>query len=155
MIFAKISDKDNYRGISPLLDRALDYLNEDFLKTVGTDSVHMDENRLYATLNLFDTLPEEETFFESHRRYLDIHVPLTGVERMDIAHPADLALNLGKSNEAGDFYAYEGDAREKQSIILKPGTFLVAFPEDAHRVKIQAGEKSAVTKVVFKILWKE
>ncbi len=155
MIFAKISDKDNYRGISPLLDKALDYLNEDFLKSVGVDSVHMDGDRLYATLNLFDTLPEEDTFFESHKRYLDIHVPLGGVERMDIAHPADLALNLGKSNEAGDFYAYEGEAREKQSMILKPGTFLVAFPEDAHRVKMQAGEKSAVSKVVFKILWKE
>lgn len=155
MIFAKISDAADYRGISPLLDKALDYLNEDFLGSVGTESTHMDGDRLYATLNVFDTLPEEETFFESHKRYLDIHVPLSGVERMDIAHPEDLDLNEAKGNEANDFYVYDGDARAKQTVILKPGTFLVAFPSDAHRVKMQAGEKSAVNKVVFKILWKE
>jgi YhcH/YjgK/YiaL family protein len=155
MIVAKNADAANYKGFSPLLDKALDLLTPEFLATVGTDTVHLDGDKLYATLNLFETAPDSETFFESHKRYLDSHVPLGGVERMDIAHPADLALNLGKSNEAGDFYAYEGEAREKQSMILKPGTFLVAFPEDAHRVKMQAGEKSAVTKVVFKILWKE
>ena len=155
MIFANISDKDNYRGICPGLDAALDCLNEEFLGTVGTDAVHVDGDRLYATLNVFDTMPEEETFFESHRRYLDIHVPLAGVERMDIAHPDDLALNLGKSSEERDFFAYEGEARKKQSMILTPGCFLVAFPGDAHRVKMQAEEKSTVRKVVFKILWAE
>ena len=155
MIFAKISDRDDYRGISPLLDKALECLEPDFLAGVGTQRTSIDGDRVYATLNVFETAPEEETFYESHRRYLDIHVPLQGTERMDIAHPNELALNLGKSNEASDFFAYEGDAREKESMILTPGSFLVACPGDAHRVKMQAGEKCEVHKVIFKILWNE
>ena len=65
---------------------------------------------------------------------------------MDIAHPEGLTLYENK----GDFYGYRGDA--EQSVILRPGDFLVVFPGDAHRLKIAVDQPEAVSKVVFKIL---
>ena len=152
MIVARNADAANYKGFSPLLDRALDLLTPEFLASVGTTTVHMDGERLYATLNVFETAPESETFFESHKKYLDIHAVVKGEERMEIADPKTLTVDEVKSNPAGDFYAYTEKSAEHQNLILKPGTFLVAFPDDAHRCKGQVDGPSQVEKVVFKIL---
>ena len=151
MIVAKMKDAADYRGIHPMLDRALEYLNDEFLATVGTETTHMDGKNLYATLNIFETQPDEKGFFEAHRDYLDIHVPLCGEERMDIAETTLLTPDDAASNPGNDFYAFADQNPPHQSIILRHGDFLVAFPEDAHRVKGQVSGPSEVRKVVFKI----
>ena len=65
MIVAKNADAANYKGFSPLLDKALDLLTPEFLASVGTETVHVDGEKLYATRNIFETAPDSETFFES------------------------------------------------------------------------------------------
>ena len=152
MIVARNADAANYKGFSPLLDRALDLLSPEFLASVGTSTVHLDGDKLYATRNLFDTAPDAETFFESHKLYLDIHAVTKGEERMEIADPKALTVDEVKSKPEGDFYAYTEKCAEHQTLILRPGTFLVAFPDDAHRCKGQVDGVSRVEKVVFKIL---
>ncbi|MDO4973140.1 MAG: YhcH/YjgK/YiaL family protein [Eubacteriales bacterium] len=152
MIVARNADAANYKGFSPLLDKALDLLTPEFLASVGTETVHMDGEKLYATRNIFDTAPDSETFFESHKRYLDIHAVTKGEERMEIADPKALTVDEEKSRPEGDFYAFTEKSAEHQTLILKPGTFLVAFPDDAHRCKGQVNGVSQVEKVVFKIL---
>jgi len=151
MIVAKLKNAADYRGIHPTLDRALEYLHEEFLETVGTETVHMDGQNLYATLNLFETQPDEKGFFEAHRDYLDIHVVLTGEERMDIAETAALTPDEAASKPENDFYVYQDKNPAHQSIVLRRGDFLVAWPSDAHRVKGQVSGPSEVRKVVFKI----
>ena len=42
----------------------------------------------------------------------------------------------------------------EQRLLLKPGDFLVVFPGDAHRLKIQKDAPAEVSKVVFKVLFK-
>ncbi|MER2150420.1 MAG: YhcH/YjgK/YiaL family protein [Candidatus Limivicinus sp.] len=151
MIAAKRKDAADYRGIHPMLDKALDCLNDEFLATVGTETTHMDGQNLYATLNLFETQTDDRLFFEAHREYLDIHVVLAGEERMDIADTAALTPDDAASKPENDFYVFADRSPAHQSIILKPGDFLVAFPADAHRVKGQVNGPSDVRKVVFKI----
>lgn len=146
MIFAKLKDAADYRGIHPRLDRVIDCLNLEFLESVGTEMQKLEEDLLYVTRFDYETLPLEETFFEAHKRYLDVHLLLRGEERVDISHPDTLALFEHKD----DFYAYRGEA--EQTLILTPGSFLVVFPGDAHRIKIQAQGPSNVSKVVFKLL---
>ena len=151
MIIAKRKDAADYRGISPLLDKALEYLGDEFLETVGTEKVEIDGKNLFASLNVFETKPDDQLFFEAHREYLDIHVPLAGEERMDIADTSALSLDEAASKPEKDFYAYTDKDPAHQSILLRNGDFLVAFPADAHRVKGQVSGPSDVRKVVFKI----
>ena len=146
MILGKNREAVAYRGLHPRLDRALECLTDEFLTSVGTETMKLEGEALYVTRFDYDTAPFEETFFESHKRYLDIHVMVKGSERVDIAHPEGLTLYENK----GDFYGYLGDA--EQSVILRPGDFLVVFPGDAHRLKIAVDQPEAVSKVVFKIL---
>ncbi len=146
MIFAKLSDAVDYRGIHPRLDRVIDCLNDEFLRQVGTEPRKLEGDLLYVTRFDYVTSPLEETFFEAHKKYLDVHLMLDGQERVDVSHPDTLALFDHKD----DFYAYRGEA--EQTLILTPGSFLVVFPGDAHRIKVQVKGPETVSKVVFKLL---
>ena len=59
------------------------------------------------------------------------------------------ALAVTKSVPENDFQALEGP--EELSVILKPDSFLVVFPGDAHKLKIMVREPEDVTKTVFKV----
>ena len=149
MIYAKLSDAPAYRGIHPRLDRALELLTPEFLASVGTQTRQLEGDALYVTRFDYETVAEDQSFFEAHRRYLDIHVMVSGCEQVDISDPA----RLTEFTHQGDFWGYHGEA--EQSLILKPGDFLVVFPGDAHRLKIKLGDPARVSKVVFKVLVNE
>ena len=146
MIFAKLTDAADYRGIHPRLDRVIDCLNEEFLHQVGTQTQKLEDDLLYVTRFDYETIPLEEAFFEAHKKYLDVHLMLQGTERVDISHPDVLTMFDHKD----DFFAYRGEA--EQTLLLSPGSFLVVFPGDAHRIKVQVKGPENVSKVVFKLL---
>ena len=146
MILGKLSEAKAYRGIHPRLDQVIDRLNDGFLSTVGPETMALEGDALYVTRFTYETLPLSETFFEAHKRYLDVHLMVAGQERVELASPGGLEL----FEHRDDFYAYRGAA--EQSLILQPGSFLVVFPEDAHRIKIQVNGPETVSKVVFKVL---
>lgn len=151
MIIAKNRNAADYRGIDPNLDKALACLTDEFLSSVGSETAVIDGKNIYANLNLFETVPVVDGFFESHRDYMDIHVLLEGEERMDMADTAKLTLDEAACKPENDFYAYSDKEPEFQPVIMKPGMFLVAFPTDAHRVKVQLNGPSQVRKIVFKV----
>ena len=135
MIYAKNADALAYRGIHPNLDLALEHITE------------LKGDLVYCTRFTYETIPQEESFFEAHRRYLDIHIMVEGEERVDVNRPEDLKLT--DAQEGNDFYAYQGESWH--STVLKPGEFLVVFPGDAHRIKVQVDGPKTVSKAVFKV----
>lgn len=147
MIFAPNSAAANYKGIHPNLDLALDKLTPEYLAGVPTQKRELAGNDLYVTRFDYETLPPEDTFYEAHKNYLDIHIMLAGSERVEIAPPDSLTEFDRK--EENDFYAYRGEAAQK--LVLSPGSFLVVFPEDAHRIKICVDSPAPVSKAVFKV----
>lgn len=145
MILASNSTALHYRGIHPNLDLALEHITPEFLSSLGEERVELKGEEVYCTKFTYETVPEEEAFFEAHRLYLDIHLMLSGSERVEIASPAALA----QFDHQGDFYAYRGEGRH--SIVLSPGDFLVVFSDDAHKIKMQVDGPETVSKAVFKI----
>ena len=146
MIYAKQKDAPAYRGIHPNLDLALERITPEFLASVGSERVDIVDG-VYATRFTYETVPSEESFFEAHKKYLDIHIMVEGREGVEIAPPE--ALAEFDRVEANDFYAYRGEGDYK--LILSPGDFLVVFPGDAHRIKMQLDGPKTVSKVVFKV----
>ena len=147
MIYAKNKDALSYRGIHPNLDLALEHITEKYLDSVGYDRVELKGSDVYATRFTYETVPEEESFFEAHQKYLDIHIMLSGSERVEIAPPEE--LTEFDRVEANDFYAYRGEGDYR--LVLSPGDFLVVFPNDAHRIKMRVNGPETVTKAVFKV----
>ena len=147
MIYAKNTDALTYLGIHPNLDMALERINDRFLSGVGCERQELKGGDVYVTRFTYETVPEEESFFEAHRNYLDIHIMLSGSEGVEIAPPAD--LTEFDRVEANDFYAYRGQGQYR--LVLSPGDFLVVFPNDAHRIKMCLERPAPVSKVVFKV----
>jgi len=145
MICAKNSDAPLYRGIHPNLDLALEHITPEFLDSVGAERVELKGGDVYATRFTYETVPEEESFFEAHKQYLDIHIMAEGSEGVELAPPE----TLEEFDRSGDFYAFRGPARHR--LVLSPGDFLVVFPGDAHRIKMQLDGPETVSKVVFKV----
>ena len=148
MIYAKNADALAYRGIHPNLDLALEHITPEFLAALRDNQrVELKGDLVYCTRFTYETIPQEESFFEAHRRYLDIHIMVEGEERVDVNRPEDLTLT--DAQEGNDFYAYQGESWH--STVLKPGEFLVVFPGDAHRIKVQVDGPKTVSKAVFKV----
>ena len=74
-----------------------------------------------------------------------------GSEGVEIAPPGE--LEEFERVEANDFYAYRGQGQYR--LVLSPGDFLVVFPNDAHRIKMQVSGPETVSKAVFKVRIKE
>ena len=148
MIYAKNADALAYRGIHPNLDLALEHITPEFLASLRDNQrVELKGDLVYCTRFTYETIPQEESFFEAHRRYLDIHIMVEGEERVDMNRPEDLKLT--DAQEGNDFYAYQGESWH--STVLKPVEFLVVFPGDAHRIKVQVDGPKTVSKAVFKV----
>ena len=146
MILASLQNRGEYYGIHPNLDRVLDLLTPEYLENVSTEKTSIDGEDIFVTRFDLETVPLEQTFFEAHRQYLDLHAVIRGRERVDIAHPDTLTLD----QHSGDFYGYHGQAQQR--VLLEPGNFLVVFPGDAHRLKIAVDHPGEpFTRVVFKI----
>ena len=148
MIYAKNQEALVYRGIHPNLDLALEHITPEFLASLRDGQrVELQGDQVYCTRFTYETIPQEESFFEAHRRYLDIHIMVEGEERVDMNRPEDLKLT--DAQEGNDFYAYQGESWH--SAVLRPGAFLVVFPGDAHRIKVQVDGPKTVSKAVFKV----
>lgn len=145
MILAANGTAPDYRGIHSNLDLALEHITPEFLSSLGEDRVELKGEEVYCTKFTYETVPAEEAFFEAHKLYLDIHIMLSGAERVDIASPAKLT----QFDHQGDFYAYRGEAEHR--LVLSPGSFLVVFPDDAHQIKMQVDGPATVSKAVFKV----
>ena len=147
MILAKNVNARDYLGIHPNLDLALERINEEFLSKLGEERMDVIPGEVWCTKFTYETVTDDESFFEAHEKFLDIHLMLQGNERVEVAPPA--ALEQFDAQPENDFYACRGEGHYKMT--LSPGDFLVVFPADAHKIKMQAGGPCTVSKAVFKI----
>ena len=147
MILARNETASDYLGIHPNLDLALQRITPQFLSALGDDRVDIVPGQVWCTKFTYETIPDSESFFEAHEKFLDIHLMLSGCERVEIASPK--ALTQFDSQPENDFYAYRGEGAHK--LVLSPGDFLVVWPDDAHKIKMMLERPETVTKAVFKV----
>ena len=147
MILAKNETARDYLGIHPNLDLALERINPEFLDTLGDTRVDIIPGEVWCTKFTYETIPDEESFFEAHEKFLDIHIMLKGSERVEVSSPA--ALTVFRSEPENDFWGYQGEGRVK--LTISPGEFLIVWPDDAHKIKMMLDKPETVTKAVFKI----
>lgn len=145
MIYDRISNVRKYLGINENLDIALNYIAEHLSDM--PEEIELKGKDVRAFFNAYQTVPESECFFEAHEKFADIQIMRSGSERIAVSNVD--ALTVTKSVPENDFQALEGP--EDLSIIMKPDSFLVVFPGDAHKLKIMVDKPENVTKTVFKV----
>lgn len=147
MIYTELSSLERYFGIGEYLDTAINYLCSHSLEEF--EAGHYEISGDYVYLNVFDyeTIPEEQGFFEAHEKYADIHMTITGEEIVGVSDRAKVTVKSW--NKEADLIEVEGVVEHYMK--LSPGKVLVTLPEDAHKVKLAAGQPSPVKKAVVKV----
>ncbi len=147
MIYTDMEHLGRYRGITPALDTAIAYLLEHGLEGLTGGRNEVDGENVYINRFAYTTMPEAETAFEAHRLYADIHLLAEGEEYIGIT-PMERMTITGE-DPATDGIDCTGET--EALFPMEPGKVLIAFPEDAHRVKINRGGPCHVEKAVVKV----
>lgn len=101
---------------------------------------------MFALVNHYFTKSIDESFSESHKKYIDIQFIVSGKERMgfgfieDFSHESydpekDLQKHAGKLN----------------FVDVEKNQFVIFFPEDVHMPGLIIDEPEEVIKVVVKV----
>ena len=147
MIYTKRKNLERYLGLSESLDTAIRHvLSADLTQlTKGRNEIDGDQ----AFVNRFDyqTMPQEQAIWEGHIQYADIHVLLSGNEKIGVTNVNLLKETVRKPEE--DFVGFEGDVLSW--FPMSPEDILIVFPEDIHMVKVMDGAGSLVEKACVKV----
>lgn len=128
-------------------DKAFAFLKNTDLKTLSIGRHNIDGDNVYATVQESPTKDLDKTAFESHRKYIDLQLVITGEENMSKA-PLSAVTVSKPYNERTDLANYTGDGK---IYTVPAGTFMLFFPTEAHRPNITPGGNKPDKKIVIKI----
>ena len=147
MIFGNLKYADKYDFLTEKIKACFTYAKEHDLTTYEKGGYKINGDEFFVNIENYATVKREERFWEAHKAYLDIHILVKGEETIDINFIEN--MKLGEYKEADDFLPMEGDMQA--SVTLKPGDFLICYPEDAHRTGVIATKVSDLKKGIFKV----
>jgi YhcH/YjgK/YiaL family protein len=105
---------------------------------------------IFAIEQSYNTRKSEKSLFESHIKYIDIQLLISGEEVIEVVH-TDLLKIDSEYNEENDYSLYKANPNSSK-IIMKKGDFSIFFPKDGHMPGItRKGERSRVFKAVVKV----
>lgn len=155
MIFDRIENAATYRGTSPRLAAALEYLAHTDFTQLAPGKYELDGDKLFASVARFTTKPlEEEITWEAHRKYADVQYVVSGNEKMGCVNlqrgltSNDLTIKT-PYNPDGDIEFFRGQG---PFLHVHAGEFAVFFPQDVHAPCLTLGSQpEEVVKVVAKV----
>ena len=147
MILDTINNAGSIESLHPLYSKLFEYLRTHDLTKMEPGRIEIQGDDLFINLSQATLVDEASQKLEVHRRYIDVHLPLDGEERVGWKPLADVQ---GKSESPfdteHDFALYAEPA--STYFTVHPGEFYVMGPEDAHAPIIGHGKLlKAVAKV--------
>ena len=146
MIIDKIENLKNYVGVNRHFSKVIEFIEANDLNALENGKHEIDGPDCFV--NIMDTKgkTKEEAVMETHRRMLDIQIPLDTDETYGYTPTADLPE--AEYNEAKDVTKYPG-VQGESFITCHPGMMAVFLPEDGHQPCIGTAEN--IHKAVIKI----
>lgn len=149
MIVGELKEWRQVKGTESL-QAAFEWLSAQDLAAHPIGTVEIDGKNLFAIFAEGPTRAPHEGKFESHRKYLDIQLLISGGERIYLAPSSELAVDE-PYNEEKDLMFYEMP-QDMAPLPMTPGKFAVFFPADGHLPNChpESGPTS-LKKVVVKV----
>ena len=147
MIFNSLLRSERTERLHPLFKQLFDYVRTHDLSQVPAGRIVLQGDDLYINVDDASLRSREAQKLEVHRRYIDVHFPLDGVEEVGWRSLDSLTCESeAPFDEARDFALYAAPATTYFTV--RPGEFYVMFPEDAHAPIIGQGTlRKAIAKV--------
>lgn len=118
------------------------------LKAGSFEKVNITEN-IFALEQVFYTKDRQDCFFESHERYIDFQLILSGNEQMEYIDIDKLNVK-DKYNKQKDLITYKL-ANNSSKFLLQKEDLAIFFPDDAHMGQAKVNSSELVYKTVIKL----
>lgn len=146
MVIDTIENLEKYSLLNPLFAQAIE-----FLKTHDLNAMEVGKTSLKGSdlvVNVAQTKPKtkEQAKLETHNEFIDIQLPLSGVEIMGYTPTKDCVPANSPYDAANDITFFDGLAEDY--IAIKPGMFAIFFPQDGHAPGISP---EGVKKIIIKV----
>ena len=146
MIIDTINNLSNYAGINPLFAEVVKFLNNNLLNQLENGKHFIKGDKLFVNITLAKGCTKESAVLETHRKMIDIQIPLDGEETYGYTPLQDLSGY--EYDEEKDITKY-GDTMAQTYITCRPGQTVIFFPQDGHAPCIS--ERPEIKKAIFKI----
>lgn len=147
MILDSLRNASSTSALNPLFKKAFEFIQSNDLSKMEPGKTLIDGDKLFISVMEIDGKTPEAAKMESHRKYIDIQVVISGVETMGwtaIEHCTD-AIEPYNGEKDLQFFTN----KPSTYLTVHPGEFAVFFPEDGHAPGIGNGPiKKAVLKVL-------
>ena len=153
MIYDHIKNIGLYKGLSPALDTALEFIAGARLPM--DNGTTLLPHGVKAIVSEYVTKERNPKGYEAHLKYADVQFLLAGSEHLRCC-PLEFLTPATDYDEASDCRFYDEpspSAPGAPSVALRLGSgyFAVVFPDDAHIPQLDVGVPEGVKKVVVKV----
>lgn len=147
MIKDTLQNRLLYHGVHAGISTALEYLATTDFTDIAPGRYPVDGDRIYASVESYNTRLLETSSWEAHRSYIDVQYIIAGTEIMGCA-PLDSLEVTVPYDTVKDAMRLAGDG---DFLTVPAGTFAVFFPHDAHMPCLAVEAPAPVRKVVVKV----
>ncbi|WP_282940040.1 YhcH/YjgK/YiaL family protein [Paenibacillus sp. RC67] len=135
---------------APILRKAIDYLRTSDLENADIGTYNLIGNDMYALVQQAHTVVPLERKSEHHAKFIDVQMVVAGEEVHAVARQCELNVPVEDQLTDKDYALYDKVENEFE-LLLKPGTFVIYFPDDLHRPACSHAGGTLTKRVVIKI----
>ena len=146
MVIDTIENLEKYASLNPLFNDVIDFIKANDLNALEAGKHFIKGADLFVNIQCAKGKTKEEALLETHRKMIDIQIPLSTSETSGYTPLGDLPE--AEYNEEKDITKYQGAANTY--VTCKPGEFAIFFPQDGHAPCIS--DEAEIKKAIFKIL---
>jgi len=146
MIIDTLENLKKYESVNPLFAKVVEFLSNNDLNQLEAGKHEIEGKDLFVNIQVAKGRSREAATIETHKRMIDIQIPLDGEETFGYTPLGDLpAFDY---NDEKDITKY-GTTMAQTYVTLKPGQMGIFFPQDGHAPCIS--DKAEIKKAIFKI----
>ena len=146
MIIDTLDNLAMYEGVNPLFKDVVAFIKANNLSRLQPGKHEIKGGDLFVNIQAAKGKTPDEAVIETHRRMIDIQIPLDGPETFGytpLCNLPDTPYNAEK-----DITKYP-DLMAESFIDCQPGMFAVFFPQDGHAPCITMAPE--IKKAIFKV----
>lgn len=146
MIIDNINNASHYYNVHPRFEEAFNFLKSLDPNSYTEGTIDVDGNNIKFIVSNNTLKLKEDVLLEAHRKYIDIHLPISQSETIGWKSIKTKDKNLINYDPEKDFELFNDTPTTYLTVL--PGEFAVFHSEDAHAPLIGRGE---LKKLIFKI----
>ena len=146
MIIDTIENLGKYVELNPLFADVVEFLKNNDLQTIEEGKHFIKDKDLFVNIQVAKGKTQDAAVLETHIEMIDIQIPITCEETFGYTPLCDLPDF--EYNAEKDITKY-GDTKAQTYVTVKPGQFVIFFPQDGHAPCII--NQPEIKKAIFKV----